>query len=136
MGKPLNVLLIEDSEDDAILIVHELQHGGFDVSYERMATTGAVRDALERREWDLILSDHAMPGSCALEALSVAKEVGVDAPFIVVSGWMTDDLARSAIKEGASGFVPKNRLAKLVPLVEAELKSKKQERKKPKKKGR
>ncbi len=136
MGRPLNVLLIEDSEDDAILIVHELQHGGFDVDYERMDTTGAVRDALKRREWDLILSDHAMPGSCALEALSVAKEVGVDAPFIVVSGWMTDELARSAIKEGASGFVPKNRLAKLVPLVEAELRSKEQERKKPKKKSR
>lgn len=135
MGKALNVLLIEDSEDDAMLIVRELEHGGYDVDYERMDTTASVRDALKRREWDLILSDHAMPGSCALEALGVAKECEVDAPFIVVSGWMTDDLARQAIKEGACGFIPKNKLGKLVPLVDAELKSK-SPKKKPKKKSR
>lgn len=135
MGKPLSVLLIEDSEDDAMLIVRELEHGGYDVDYERTDTTASVRDALNRREWDIILSDHAMPGSCALEALSVAKECEIDAPFIIVSGWMTDELAKSAMKEGACGFVPKNRLKKLVPLIESELKSKKT-KKKPRKKSR
>jgi DNA-binding NtrC family response regulator len=134
MGKPLSVLLIEDSEDDAMLIVHELEHGGYDVDYERMETTASVRDALARRAWDVILSDHAMPESCALEALSVVKEIGVDSPFIVVSGWMTDELAQSAMKEGACGFVPKNRLAKLVPMIEAELKSKGSKKKPSKKK--
>lgn len=140
MGKPLNVLLIEDSEDDATLIVHELEHGGYDVDYERVDTTASVRDALCRRKWDVILSDHAMPESCALEALSAVKEIGVDLPFIVVSGWMTDELAEAAIKEGARGFVPKNRLAKLVPIIKAELEkpkiSKKKPAKKKKKKGR
>jgi DNA-binding NtrC family response regulator len=137
MGKPLSVLLIEDSEDDATLIVHELEHGGYDVDFVRVDTTAAVRNALSKREWDVILSDHAMPESCALEALAVVKEVGVDSPFIVVSGWMTDELAKSAIKEGACGFVPKNRLAKLVPIIETELRKSKGSKKKPsKKKGR
>ena len=121
MAKSLSVLLIEDSEDDATLIVHELEHGGFKVDYERIDTSGAVKDAMKRREWDVILSDHAMPGTCSLEALTIAKESGVKAPFIIVSGWMTEELAKAAMKEGARGFVPKNRLAGLVPLVEKEL---------------
>ncbi len=138
MGRPLSVLLIEDSEDDATLIVHELEHGGYEVDFERVDNTPSVREALSRRAWDVILSDHAMPESCALEALTVVKEVGVDSPFIVVSGWMTEELAKSAIKEGACGFVPKNRLAKLVPMIEAELGKSKGSKRKPskKKKGR
>jgi DNA-binding NtrC family response regulator len=117
--------------------VHELEHGGYDVDFVRVDTTAAVRNALSKREWDVILSDHAMPESCALEALAVVKEVGVDSPFIVVSGWMTDELAKSAIKEGACGFVPKNKLAKLVPMIETELRKSKGSKKKPsKKKGR
>ena len=134
----MSVLLIEDSDDDATLIVHELEHGGYEVDYERVDTTASVRKALSKREWDVILSDHAMPQSCALEALAVVKEVGVGSPFIVVSGWMTEDLAKSALKEGACGFVPKNKLAGLVPLIEAELCKPKSAKKKPakKKKGR
>jgi DNA-binding NtrC family response regulator len=141
MGRPLSVLLIEDSDDDAVLIVHELEHGGYEVDFERVDTTAAIREALTKRDWDVILSDHAMPQSCALEALAVVKEIGTDSPFIVVSGWMTDDLAQSAIKEGACGFVPKNKLARLVPLIESELgkskgakKTKKAEKKPAKKK--
>lgn len=121
MDRQLKVLLIEDSEDDATLILHELAHGGIDVDHERVFTTGAVRDALARREWDLILADHAMPGTCSLEALTICKESKVEAPFIIVSGWMTEELAESAVKEGARGFVPKNRLALLVPMVKKEL---------------
>jgi DNA-binding NtrC family response regulator len=135
MGRPLSVLLIEDSEDDAMLIVHELEHGGYEVDYERMDSTDSVRKALARREWDVILSDHAMPESCALEALSAVKEAGIDSPFIIVSGWMTDELAKSALKEGACGFVPKNKLAKLVPMIETELGKSKGSKKKPSKKA-
>ena len=134
MGKPLSVLLIEDSDDDATLIVHELEHGGYEVDYERVDNTSSVRKALSKRAWDVILSDHAMPESCALEALAVVKETGVDSPFIVVSGWMTEDLAKSALKEGACGFVPKNKLARLVPMIEAELGKSKASKKKPAKK--
>jgi len=121
VNKSLNVLLIEDSEDDATLIVHELENGGFRVNCERIETAGAIKEALRRREWDVILSDHAMPGTCSLEALTIAKQCNVDAPFIIVSGWMTDELAQAAMREGACAFVPKNRLARLVPLVKKEI---------------
>lgn len=133
MAKPLSVLMIEDSEDDAMLIVHELEHGGYDVCWERLEKAEAVREALSRKDWDVILSDHAMPGICAPEALAIVKECRVDAPFIIVSGWMTDELAKSAKKEGARDFVPKNKLSRLVPVIERELKPKKKSKKPAKK---
>jgi hypothetical protein len=65
MGKPLNVLLIEDSEDDAMLIVHELEHGGFEVDFERCDSADTIKDALSRRKWDVILSDTPCRGSAS-----------------------------------------------------------------------
>lgn len=123
MAKPLSVLLIEDSEDDAMLIVHELRHGGYDVDFERCDSADAIKAALEKREWDVILSDHAMPRICAPEALHIVKECMVEAPFIVVSGWMDEKLAQSVKKEGARDFVPKNKLERLVPSIERELRA-------------
>lgn len=129
MARALSVLMIEDSEDDAMLIVHELQHGGYEVDFERCETAETVKDALERRKWDVILSDHAMPGICAPEVLHIVQERSIDAPFIVVSGWMDEKLAQSIKKEGARDFVPKNKLALLVPVIERELKSSKRQAK-------
>jgi len=123
MARHLSVLLIEDSEDDAMLIVHELQHGGYEVDFERCDSAAAIKDALARREWDVILSDHAMPRICAPEALHIVRECKVETPFIVVSGWMDERLAQSIKREGACDFVPKNKLERLVPAVERELKS-------------
>lgn len=123
MGKTLNVLLIEDSEDDAMLIVHELEHGGYHVDFERCDSVDTIKDALSRREWDVILSDHAMPKICAPEALHIVRESMVETPFIVVSGWMDEKLAKSIKRECACDFVPKNKLAQLVPAIERELKS-------------
>jgi DNA-binding NtrC family response regulator len=123
MAKPLSVLMIEDSEDDATLIVHELQHGGYEVDFERCDSAAAIKDALARRKWDVILSDHAMPRICAPEALHIIRDSMVDTPFIVVSGWMDEKLAQSIMKEGARDFVPKNKLERLVPVIERELKS-------------
>ncbi len=125
MAIPLSVLLIEDSEDDAMLIVHELRHGGYEVDFERCDSADAIREALNRREWDVILSDHAMPRICAPEALHIVRDCMVEAPFIVVSGWMDEKLAQSVKKEGARDFVPKNKLERLVPVIERELKSSK-----------
>jgi DNA-binding NtrC family response regulator len=138
MAKPLSVLLIEDSEDDAMLIVHELQHGGYEVDFERCDSAAAIKDALARREWDVILSDHAMPRICAPEALRIVKDSTVETPFIVISGWMDEKLARSIKKEGARDFVPKNKLERLVPVIERELKSDKktEKRRTSQKKGR
>jgi two-component system sensor histidine kinase UhpB len=137
MAKSLSVLLIEDSEDDALLIVHELQHGGYEVDFERCDSAAAIKDALARRQWDVILSDHAMPRICAPEALQIVKDSMVETPFIVVSGWMDERLAQSVKSAGARDFVPKNKLERLVPAIERELKSGKntEKTKTPAKKG-
>ena len=137
MAKPLNVLLIEDSEDDAMLIVHELQHGGYEVDFERCDSAAAIKDALARRVWDVILSDHAMPRICAPEALHIVKDSMIETPFIIVSGWMDEKLAQSIKREGARDFVSKNKLERLVPVIERELKSgkKTEEKRNPAKKG-
>ena len=137
MAKPLNVLLIEDSEDDAMLIVHELQHGGYEVDFERCDSAAAIKDALARRVWDVIISDHAMPRICAPEALHIVKDSMIETPFIIVSGWMDEKLAQSIKREGARDFVPKNKLERLVPVIERELKSgkKTEEKRTPAKKG-
>jgi len=122
MTERLEALLIEDSEDDATLIVHELEHGGYEVLFERIDTSDAIEEALQRKAWDIILCDHAMPHICAPEALQIAQRLCPETPFVVVSGWMNDELAESARKEGARDFVRKNNLMKLVPVVQRELK--------------
>ncbi len=122
VAERLRALLIDDSDDDATLIVHELEHGGYEVDFQRTDTSDAIEGALRDREWDIILCDHAMPKICGPEALQIAKKTCPDTPFVVVSGWMTDELAESVKKEGACDFVHKNDLAKLVPVVQRELK--------------
>ncbi len=122
MPERLDALLIEDSEDDATLIVHELEHGGFDVNYERIDTSDEIEKALSNKKWDIIFCDHAMPGICAPEALQLAKKLSPETPFVIVSGWMNDELAEAAKKDGANDFVRKNNLIKLVPVVKRELK--------------
>lgn len=133
MAEPLQALLIEDSEDDATLIVHELEHGGFDVQFERIDTSDAIEKALNGKEWDIIFCDHAMPHICAPEALQIVQRMSPETPFVIVSGWMSDELAESAKKEGARAFIRKNNLVKLVPVVQRELKkSKSKGKKRPK----
>lgn len=122
MTKPLQALLIEDSEDDAMLIVRELEHGGYEVDYERIDKSDEIEDALSRKNWDVVLCDHAMPHICAPEALQLVHKKNPETPFIIVSGWMTDELAEEAKKSGAREFVRKNNLKTLVPIVERELK--------------
>jgi len=121
MNKPLRVLLIEDSEDDAGFVLHELRKGGFEPTSERADTAREVESALDRQEWDLIISDHSMPGFGSLDALQLLKDKGLDIPFIIVSGTIGEETAVRAMKAGASDFVMKGHLARLVPSIEREL---------------
>ncbi len=121
MNKPLRVLLIEDSEDDAVLVLHELRRGGFEPTSNRVDTARELNSALERQEWDLIISDHSIPGFGSLDALQLLKEKELDIPFIVVSGTIGEEMAVRAMKAGANDFVMKNHLARLVPSIEREL---------------
>jgi PAS domain S-box-containing protein len=121
MGKPLRVLMVEDSEDDAILLLHTLRRGGYEVVYAVVDTPAAMRTALERQDWDVITSDHAMPHFSAPAALALARELRPDLPFIIVSVEMDLNLAVSLMQEGAQDYIQKRELARLTPVIEREL---------------
>ena len=99
MNQPLRVLIVEDSPDDVELLLHVLRHGGYEIAYEAVDTPVAMRAALERQDWDVITSDHAMPRFSAPEALALAKELRPNVPFIIVSGEIDLNLAVSLMKE-------------------------------------
>jgi PAS domain S-box-containing protein len=121
MGKPLRVLLVEDSEDDAELLLRELVRSDYQVQHERVETADAMRAALAAREWDIVLSDYTMPSFDAQAALTILKESGSDIPFIIVSGAIGEETAVGALKAGAHDFLVKGRLTRLLPAVEREL---------------
>jgi len=121
LSKPLHLLLVEDSEDDALLVVRELTNGGYAVTRERVATAEAMRAALARGQWDLVICDYQMPRFNGPEAMKLFREAAVDIPFIVVSGTIGEDVAVAMLKAGADDYLMKGRLARLVPAVEREL---------------
>lgn len=119
--KPVSVLMVEDVEDDALLLVAELRRGGFEVSFERVDTEEGMRAALQRQDWDVILCDFTMPHFSGAAALELAKSSGSDAPFIYVSGTIGEETAVEAMRSGAQDYVMKTNLARLAPAVEREL---------------
>jgi two-component system, cell cycle sensor histidine kinase and response regulator CckA len=121
MGKPLHVLLVEDSPDDAELIIQELERGGYDLTTERVETASAMQDALGRGPWQTVLSDYNLPSFSGPAALDVLKAVGRDLPFIIISGTIGEETAVAALKAGAHDFLAKTALARLLPAVEREL---------------
>jgi DNA-binding NtrC family response regulator len=117
LGKPLSILIIDDSEIDANLLLRTLRAADYDVTYDIVQTEGAMRVALERQHWNLITSDQKMPRFNALKALALAKELKPSVPFIVVSDQTDLNLAVSLIKAGAHDYVQKHELQRLLPLV-------------------
>ena len=93
MAMPLSVLIVEDYEDDAELMVLQLRDAGFDVYHQRVETAGQMRDALGARTWDGVLSDFRVPGFGAAPALALVREYGLDIPFITVSGMIGEESA-------------------------------------------
>jgi signal transduction histidine kinase/ActR/RegA family two-component response regulator len=118
---PLQVLIVEDSENDALLLDLELQRAGYQTVCHRVDTAGAMGAALERQRWDLVIADYVMPLFNGLAALALVREKGLDLPFIIVSGHITEDTAVAAMKAGAHDYVMKDKLARLGPAVEREL---------------
>ncbi|HSS44118.1 MAG TPA: PAS domain S-box protein [Thermoanaerobaculia bacterium] len=128
MAGPLRVLLVEDSENDAQLLLWELTHAGYEVSSERVETARAMHAALERQEWDVIFADYSMPRFSAPEALSLLKRIGLDLPFIIVSGTVGEEVAVESMRAGAHDYVSKGKLHRLMPAVERELEQARQRR--------
>ena len=121
MSAYLRILLIEDSEDDARLLLREIQRGGYDIESERIETAAAMRAALARQPWDLIICDFSLPSFSAPNALEVLKKSGNDLPFIIVSGTIGEESAVNALKAGAHDFIIKGNFARLLPAIEREI---------------
>src|SRR5258706_7250210 len=115
MGIPLNLLLIEDSPDDELLLRRELQRGGYDVTLRRVETADTMRAALLEHGWDAIISDYSMPDFDMPRALALLQEMKIDLPFIIVSGTVGEEAAVQALKSGADDFMSKDRLTRLIP---------------------
>jgi len=118
MGQPLRVLLVEDSEDDAALLLRELRRGGFDVEYERVETAADFESALIKSAWNLIVSDYSLPHFSGPDALDSLRKRGFELPFIFVSGTIGEETAVAALREGAQDYLMKTNLKRLVPAVQ------------------
>jgi PAS domain S-box-containing protein len=121
MSQHLDVLFLEDSEDDVLLVVRQLVKGGWQIDSLRVETPDAFRAALIDKRWDLVISDYSLPGLNALMAIHIFKEIGPDIPFLVVSGAVGEETAVEVLKSGAHDVLIKNNLARLIPAVDREL---------------
>lgn len=118
---PLRVLVVEDSEFDARILVTQLRTGGWQVTFKRVASAEAMLAVLRSEPWDLILCDHTMPGFSAPEALRLVQGTGLDVPFIIISGGIEEGVAIDAMKAGAQDFLKKGDTGRLIPAVQREL---------------
>ncbi|MGD8240595.1 MAG: PAS domain-containing protein, partial [Armatimonadota bacterium] len=126
MHEPLRTLIVEDSEDDALLVVRELQRGGHAVAWERVETAEAMRAALQEQNWDIVIADYCLPQFDAPSALALVQQSGLDLPFIVVSGTVGEDLAVTMMRQGVHDYFTKDSLSRLAPAVERELREAKE----------
>ena len=118
MSALLRVLIVDDSEDDARLIIRKLSSGGYNPAWERVDSSEAMKSALKREDWDIILCDYKMPNFNASAALKLAQSKKTDIPFIIVSGAIGEDTAVASMKSGAYDYVMKDKLAKLAVAVD------------------
>lgn len=121
MSKPINVLITEDSENDALLLVRELRQGGYEPTFERVDKPETLSAALSRHKWDLVIADYTMPHFRGTDALEIVRKRGLDVPFVFVSGTMGEDTAVAAMKAGAQDYIMKGNLKRLIPAVDREL---------------
>jgi PAS domain S-box-containing protein len=113
--------MVEDSEDDAALLERELRRGGYEPLSKRVDTAAAMSAELRGQEWDMVISDYVMPKFSGLEALTLLKESGLDLPFIIISGKIGEETAVEAMKAGAHDYIMKDKLTRLIPTVQREL---------------
>ncbi len=121
MSEPLNVLLVEDSEDDAILTRRQLSQAGFELHCERVDSAVLMQAALDSRAWDVVISDYHMPGFSGSAALKLLQTAELDIPFVIVSGAIGEEIAVELMRAGAHDYIMKGNLARLAPAIEREL---------------
>lgn len=123
MGKPLNLLIVEDSPNDAELVIATLRHAGFAPTTQQVETEADFLAALKKSP-DIILSDYSMPQFNGLRAAELLQASGLNIPFILISGTVGEDAAVEAMKRGAADYLLKDRLARLGQAVEQALEQK------------
>lgn len=116
----LRLLLLEDSDDDALLIQRSLERHGFRLTLGRAQNEAQFTAALENGAWDVIVADFSLPGFSGIDALRLTRDVEPDLPFILVSGTIGEELAVAAMRGGAQDYVMKSNLARLGPAIERE----------------
>lgn len=121
IARMLNVLIVEDAENDATLLLEELRQKGYTPIHERVQTPAAMTLALERRLWDVVISDYVMPQFSGPDALKLLREKKLDIPFIVVSGAYGEEAAVDMMKAGANDYITKGNLSRLAPAIEREM---------------
>lgn len=121
VARPLRVLVVEDSQDDTYFLLRALRKGGYEPEYLRVDTLGAVTEALAEDRWELIISDYRLPRFTALDVLACARQRHLDVPIIVISGAIGEDLAVETMRAGAHDYIMKDRMARLCPAIEREL---------------
>ena len=129
MSKEVRILLIEDSEDDALLIERVLKKGGLESSLERVSNVDEINRALEDHTWDAVLCDYMMPEFSIKDAMKEIELRGLDLPFIIVSGTISDEVAVEMMQAGAHDYLTKNNLSRLVPAIRREIGEAEQRRK-------
>src|SRR5580658_6187670 len=121
LNRPLQILVVEDSENDALLLQLAIERAGAQCICRRVETAEEMTAALQAQEWDAIVADYVMPKFDGLAALALVKERGLDVPFIIVSGHINESTAVAAMKAGAHDYVMKDKLARLVPAIAREM---------------
>lgn len=119
--KELRILVVEDSQRDLDLIVREFRVSGYSVAAKRVETAEEMTEALHDDRWDVIISDNALPAFDATRALGVLQASRLDIPFVIASGMIGEERAVELMKAGASDYVSKRNLPRLIPVVEREL---------------
>ncbi len=120
--RALRALIVEDSSVDALLLVALLKHEGYLLEYRQVDTAMEMEDALRNQIWDIIFSDHSMPNFSSTDALAILNKHKLDIPFIIVSGTIDDETAVESMKAGASDYIIKGNLKRLIPAIDRELK--------------
>ena len=121
MGTPLRLLMVEDSDDDAQLLLVKVRRAGYEPDYVRVDNEPDLREALRDPSWQIVISDYAMPGFSGLKALQILRDANPDLPFILVSGTVGEEIAVNAMRNGANDYIMKDNLTRLIPAIEREL---------------
>lgn len=117
----LRMLIVEDSEDDAILLLRALKNGGIEPFYQVVDTEEGLKNALQNERWNIVITDHNMQGFTSFEVLELTQQYAADLPVLIVSGLIGEEVAVSAMKAGAQDYIMKGNLSRLIPAIRREI---------------